>query len=131
LFPFPEDQRPSDDRDDAVYRAFWAAEDALECVKTIINVALAERYRLPPIEVGVGLALSRALVTTVGLDDHQQPTAFGQGVWRASKLSKGRGTIQVDPNLHMAWPKADGGPIRFRQLPMEHGFQGYLVNRQT
>jgi hypothetical protein len=130
LFPFPEDQAPSKKRDEAVYSAFNAAEDALSCVDTIINVALRERYELPPIQVGVGLALSQALVTTVGLDSHQQPTAFGQCVWRASKLSKGRGTILVDECLHMAWPMADDGPLRFQKRQVEHGFDSYLVSRQ-
>ena len=130
LFPFPEDQRPSKERDAAVYRAFNAAEDALDCVDTVINVALRARYDLPAIQVGVGLALSQALVTTVGLDAHQQPTAFGQCVWRASKLSKGRGTILVDPNLHLAWPTADDGPIRFEKRSTEHGFDAYVVSRQ-
>jgi class 3 adenylate cyclase len=130
LFPFPEDQSPSDERDAAVYRAFWAAEDALDCVDTIINVALRKRYDLPGIQVGVGLALSQALVTTVGLDGHQQPAAFGQCVWRASKLSKGRGTIQVDSNLHLAWPEADDGPIRFEKRSTDHGFDAYIVSRR-
>jgi len=130
LFPFPEDQRPSDERDQAVYAAFFAAEDALECVDTVINPALSTRYALPPIQVGIGLALSAALVTTVGLEAHQQPAAFGQCVWRASKLSKGRGTIEADTNLHMAWPKADDGPLRFLKRATNHGFDSYLVSRQ-
>lgn len=132
LFPVPDDLSPSKERDDAVYAAFNAAEDALACVATVINVALRERYALPPIHVGVGLALSRALVTTVGLEAHQQAAAFGQGVWRASKLSKGYGTIEVDECLHMAWPKAKGGPLRFQRQPQNaRGFDSYLVRRET
>ena len=130
LFPFPEDQKPSDERDKAVYAAFFAAEDALECVDTVINPALSTRYDLPPIQVGIGLALSAALVTTVGLEAHQQPAAFGQCVWRASKLSKGRGMIQADKNLHMAWPKADNGPLWFEKRATDHGFDSYIVSRQ-
>jgi hypothetical protein len=131
LFPFPEDQRPSEARDQAVYEAFWAAEEALECVDTIINVALRKRYELPGIQVGVGLALSQALVTTVGLDERQQPTAFGQCVWRASKLSKGSGIIQVDERLYMAWPTSSDGPIRFERSRGGHDFDAYVVRRKA
>jgi class 3 adenylate cyclase len=130
LFPFPEDQSPSEERDQAVYAAFFAAEDALECVDTVINPVLSTRYALPPIKVGIGLALSPALVTTVGFEAHQQPAAFGQCVWRASKLSKGHGTIEADGNLHMAWPRADNGTIQFRKRAPAHEFDSYVVSRQ-
>lgn len=114
--------------DDAIYAAHRSAKNSIRGIRDIVNDILNERYGLPVIDLGVGLSLSKTLVTLVGLPKQKQPKAFGECVFRATKLSGGRNQILADRNLRIAWPKRKGGSLVFKQKSMK-GVNGYLLSK--
>lgn len=108
----------------AMYDAYWASQDCIGDVRAIVNDELARRYNLPALDIGVGLSLSKAVVTLVGLDGDKHPKAIGECVYRAAKLSKGRNEVYVDGWLRDSWPSQKGGFLQFlsRNLRGEPGF---------
>ncbi|OGU22274.1 MAG: hypothetical protein A2580_07560 [Hydrogenophilales bacterium RIFOXYD1_FULL_62_11] len=111
----------------AMYRAYWASQDCIGGVRSIVNNELARRYSLPALDLGVGLSFSKAIVTLVGLDGEKHPKAVGECVYRAAKLSKGRNEVYVDEWLKNAWPSEKGGFLQFLSRTL-HGEQGYLLH---
>ncbi|HGM9887118.1 TPA: adenylate/guanylate cyclase [Proteus mirabilis] len=103
----------SDAKERAIYASHRAAKNAIGDVREIVNTILFERYRLPPVDIGVGLAVSKTLVTLVGLAPDKQPKAFGECVFRATKLSDGINEVICDENLKAIWPSSKGGTLRF------------------
>lgn len=96
-----------------VYPSFNAAKKCMSSVKEIVNPILQKRYNLPSLEIGIGLAYSKAIVTIIGADNEIYPKAFGECVFRASKLSNGRNEILFDECLKQFWPKESGGSLQF------------------
>lgn len=119
----------SDAREQAIYASHRAAKNAIGDVREIVNEALVERYRLPPVDIGVGLAVSKTLVTLVGLAPEKQPKAFGECVFRATKLSDGRNEVICDENLKAIWPSSKGGTLRFvrKKRKNEEKVDGYVI----
>lgn len=117
-----------DAKEKAIYAAHRAATDAINDVRNIINEILLERYRLPPIDLGVGLAVSKTLVTLVGLDPNKQPKAFGECVFRATKLSYGKNEVICDENLKGMWPSSKGGTLKFISKSIKN-IEGYMISK--
>lgn len=114
------------DKSEAIYAAHRAAKNSVNDIRFIVNEILRDRYRLPEIDLGVGLALSRTLVTLVGLPGEKHPKAFGECVFRATKLSGAKNEIVSDENLKAAWPSKKGGTLTF--LPKKvKGENGYVL----
>ena len=120
----------SDNKKEAIYAAHDAAQNVIGDAREIINEILNERYQLPPIDLGVGLAVSKTLVTLVGLPNNKHPKAFGQCVFRASKLSGGRNEVITDENLEALWPTGKGGTIRFTKKNI-NDINGYVIGKIT
>lgn len=120
-------------QEQAIYAASRAANRTLASMATVVNPLLASRYKLPKIDIGIGMALSKALVTVVGVDGSYQAKAFGQCVWRASKLSDGRNEIKVDDWMQRAWPQSEGGRVRFIKTTSkkELDFEIYLLSKDA
>ncbi len=119
--------RASGDRDAACYAACHAARKVVGDMRDIVNEALHTRFRLPEINLGVGMALSKAVVTTVGHPDERAPKAIGTCVYRASKLASLENKIAVDDNLEAIWPKnTKGGGFRFQPKQIE-GIPGHVL----
>ncbi len=114
------------DKDQAIYASHRAATDCLEVTRRVVNPALTDRYNLPPLNIGVGMALSKAIVTLVGLQENRQPKAIGECVWRATKLSGGVNQIIIDEKMQIAWPKRENGPVRFKTKNMR-GVTGFVL----
>ena len=92
-----------------------------------------QRYQLPNLKVGIGIAYSKAIVTTVGIEGQFHPKAIGECVYRASKLSKGTNEILYDEKIKYLWPKSNGGKIRFsekRHKNSEHA-KGFIVEKSN
>lgn len=106
--------------------AYAAATRSLELVQELVNPILNFRYGVPELAIGVGLAFSKAIVTVVGLGASRQAKAFGECVWRASKLSGGRNQVIVDESIKLAWPTSKDGRLRFRREELK-GATGYVV----
>lgn len=109
-----------------VYAAHRAASKCLDAVNDVVNPSLERRYSLPPLKIGIGMAYSKAVVTVVGLPDFMQPIAFGECVFRASKLSAGNQEILVDKALKFLWPVSDRPTIRFTPRKVKD-IDGFLV----
>lgn len=99
-----------------VYKAHNSAKYFLNTVLPELNKILNERYELPNIEIGIGLAYSKAIVTVVGHGNNIHPKAIGECVYRASKLSGGINTILIDERLEKLWPTSKGGKLKFFQI---------------
>lgn len=103
----------------------------LEVCNDIVAPLLQERYDLPRIEIGVGVACGQAIVTVIGRGDDQRAIAFGVPVFDASNLSKDRNEVLVSRNMRKAWPKGKGGLRRFKEHSTPKGIVGYRTWRET
>jgi len=107
-----------------MYAAHHAAKNIVNDTRCLVNATLKERCNLPPVDLGVGLAISQTLVTLIGLDGEKQPTAFGRCVFKATKLSGGRNEVIADERLNQSWPTSKGGKLKFisKKIRGENGF---------
>lgn len=111
----------------AIRAAYRAARDSIGICRTLVNQELNNRYDLPSLDLGVGLACSPALITLVGLNGAKQAKAFGECVFRATKLSQGNNKIYVDAKLEAMWPTSNSiGGLKFRKKEI-NGVDGYLI----
>lgn len=108
------------------YTSRRAASDCMKTMSKIINPILYSRYELPPVQIGIGLAVSQAIITVTGHGNFVKPTAFGVCVFNASKLSKGIDEVIVDAALHRKWPTSPEGKWRFSFRRMGD-MDGYLM----
>lgn len=91
-----------------------AGRDILKILTEEINPILFERYELPDMQIGVGLSLGRAFITTVGSEHHQHPKAIGESVFYASKICTGKNSIHVSEAFREALPtRNDGKGLEF------------------
>jgi len=118
------------DTDSACYACYRAANNILTVTKEIVNAILAERYHLPPLKIGIGMALSKAIVTVIGLPGNRIPKVIGQCVYRASKLCNGEDQVVVDKFLYEAWPQEKGGSLHFTKwAAKDKGIEGFLITK--
>lgn len=123
LFKVENEQQPID----TISAALGAARSSINICREVVNEALKGRYNLPPIDIGVGLAYSNALVTLVGLEGEMQPKAFGECVFRATKLSTGVNKIYIDSRLNTIWPTTNSGNgLKFKKKSFDK-FDGYEI----
>lgn len=116
-------------RHEAVYDSHGAARSIAGQVSEVVSSEIGRRYGLPEIEVGVGIAYSKAMVTVVGLEDHAQAKAYGECVFRASKMANeksNRNSVLADDKLEAIWPKAKSGGLEF-QKKVVGSFDAYRV----
>ena len=114
-----------------VYKAHNAAKQSIFILETIVNDILQKRYNLPKLEIGIGLAYSKALVTLLGSENNYHPKAIGECVYRASKIAKGRNEIYIDDKLQLFWPKIKGGKLKFLPLPKELDFEAFKIVKEN
>jgi len=113
---------------DAIYAANRAAKSCMDCTLVIVNDELKSRYGLPDLVIGIGMALSAAMVNLVGLSSRKQARLLGKCVYYASKLSGGRNEILIDSYMKGRWPKATTGGFTFLQKKIK-GVEGYQIPR--
>ncbi len=119
------------DEDDAhktIRDVYKVATKIMDDTLLIVNDILNERYGLPPLEIGIGLSMSKALVTLMGLQGNKHAKAFGTCVFKATKLSSGINEILTDEWLRDSWPSSSGGQLRFKSKNVK-GVDGYLLER--
>lgn len=116
------------DKSKSIYAAYEAANNCVQQTRELVNRALWNRYNLPSIDLGVGLAHSKAIVTLVGLPGEKHPKAFGECVFRATKLSGGKNEIYIDQFVKGLWPTSQGGVLRFIQKSRNE-VAGYLISK--
>lgn len=101
---------------DTLYAAHNAGKAIIETALPIVNEVLADRYKLPPLKVGVGLARSKALVTLVGYEENYQAKVVGECIYRATKLSSGDNEVLIDKVMKQSWPSSIGGKMKFIEI---------------
>ncbi|MEX1261816.1 MAG: hypothetical protein WEA58_13160 [Balneolaceae bacterium] len=116
---------------EAVYNANNTSKLCIDSSLNIINELLYDRYNLPPLKIGIGMAFSSAIVTLVGHGDNLHPKAIGECVYRASKLSNGVNEVYIDDRLKKLWPSSDGGKLRFISLNKHSDIKSYKIDRSS
>lgn len=116
----------TEEQDNTIYSAYWAATNCVSDTRQIVNDALNARYSLPPLKLGVGLAISKTIVTLVGLPGEKHAKVIGECVYRASKLSKGINEVYIDKYLKARWPKGKDGLLNFHPKNIRE-MEGFLV----
>lgn len=118
-----------EDKQETIREVYTASKNIMNDTLSIINNVLSKRYNLPPLEIGIGLSMSKALITLVGLSGEKHPKAFGKCVFYATKLSGGRNEILTDKWLQNSWPSSSGGKLKF--IPKKiNTVDGYLIERR-
>jgi len=117
-----------DDKQETIRKVYRVSRDIMDDTLGIINNILKERYALPALEIGIGLSISKALITLVGLSGEKHPKAFGSCVFYATKLSGGQNEIFTDKWLRDSWPSSHGGRLKFQAKKIK-GVNGYLIAR--
>jgi class 3 adenylate cyclase len=120
----------SQNKKEAIYAAHRAAKNAIGDTRKVVNEILFERYKLPNVDLGVGLAMSKSIVTLFGLEGEKHPKAFGECVFRATKLSSGRNEIHIDNQIRVTWPSEKGGILQFYDKKL-NGVDGYLIGKAS
>jgi class 3 adenylate cyclase len=115
-----------EDKEETVRQAYRAAKHCVGQSRDIVNRHLQERFDLPEIHIGAGLAMSKALISLVGSEYDSQPKAIGECVWEATKLSGGTNTIHISEALRRGWPTSKGGQLQFVKATVK-SFAGYRV----
>ncbi len=111
----------------AFYSAHQCGVEIIGEVRDLVNKELAKRYKLPSLDLGVGLSVSRAIVTLIGLSGEKHPKVIGECVYRASKVSKGRNEMHTDDLAKVSWPTRKDGKLTFSQAKKFGPIDGYLV----
>lgn len=115
-------------KSEAITASYWAAKELMGCGRNLVNEILKKRYALEPLNIGIGLSLSPALVTLVGIPPKKHPKAIGECIYRATKLSGGNNEIVTDSNLQAAWPTTKNGTLEFHKKTVR-GELGYVIDR--
>ena len=118
--------KASPNRDKSIYAAHEAAKNCLQARAEVVNPLLNQRYGLPAIDIGIGMAYSKAVVTLVGLDSYKQPKVFGQCVFRASKLAYEVNKVVVDEDMRFVWPTSKDGKLKFSEIKCGD-LKGHLI----
>lgn len=119
------------DQSKTIYAANRAATKCIDAVQSVVNPLIEDRYSLPALHIGIGMAYSRAVVTIVGLSNYMQPKVFGECVFRATKLACGVDEVMIDEALKRNWPTAKDGIIRFQRRKARGNVEGYLIQKIT
>jgi class 3 adenylate cyclase len=116
------------DTETTVRASYAAAKNCIGDTRDIVNQALKDRYNLPPVNIGIGMAISRAVVSLVGIEGNSHAKAIGRCVYFATKLADGKNEIIVDKRMEAAWPTSKGGRLRFEQRS-RRGVDGFLISK--
>jgi class 3 adenylate cyclase len=119
------------DKETAVSASYAAAKNCIGDTRNIVNQALKSRYSLPPLDIGIGMAMSKAVVSLVGIEGNSHAKVTGRCVYYATKLADGKNQIIVDEWMDAAWPTVKGGGLQFELRTRRGGVKGYLVKRKT
>lgn len=100
------------EKKDDVKKSKKAAYECLQALN-VVNEILKERYDLPPLVIGIGLAYSKAIITIMGTGNNLHPKVLGKCVYKASKIATGQNEVLYDPDLKHFWPSSKGGKLKF------------------
>lgn len=126
LFQVPQEK--GEKQNSVIYAASWAARKCLDALEKAVNPVLYERYGLPKLKIGIGMAYSDAIITRFGLRPQTQIKVIGQCIYFASSLAKeGKNEIFIHEYLENLWPTSKDGILRFTPRQIKD-FKGYLLS---
>jgi hypothetical protein len=76
--------------------------------------------------MGIGLAMSKAVISLAGIDGQSHPKVYGRCVYKASKLASGVNELIVDEDLDAVWPTIEGGALKFEAV-LKGDVRGFRV----
>lgn len=119
------------DKNKAIYDAYNTSKKCFSALSLAINPALENRYKIHPLEAGIGLALSKGIVQRIGSPGYTQDRVFGRCVFAASKLARGRNEIRGDKEIEHAWPESKGGILKFIPINKTEtdGIEGFIIQK--
>jgi class 3 adenylate cyclase len=116
------------DEEAAVRASYAAAKNCIGDTRDIVNQALKSRYNLPPLDIGIGMAMGKAVVSLVGIESNSHAKATGRNVYVATKLADGKNQIVIDEWMRSAWPTSKGGRLQFElKSRWGDGVKGFVV----
>lgn len=127
LFQLP---KLSKEQDPILRNVMLAARTCMSALHEVVNPILSNRYRLPALEIGIGLASSEAIISHFGLSPDTQVKVIGECIYFASLCSKGKNEIIVHEGLEAIWPTSKNGTLAFRLKPFIE-FNGYIVDKKS
>jgi class 3 adenylate cyclase len=116
-----------EDRGLGIKRAHRAAQNCVNDTRAIVNDEIAKRYKLPDLDLGVGLGFGDAIVQLIGVPNMKHPKVIGPCVYYATKLSYGKNEVIINESLRKAWPSSEGGKLTFKHTSGKRGVEGYRV----
>jgi len=129
-----DDETNVEERGKVASKAYYCAEKCIEKLNSIVNVLLKEKYKLPALEIGIGLAYSKAIVSVVGGASNFQVKAIGECVFNASKLAYGKNEIHTDKVYKRIFPKAkngEKGTIEFKESKqIDKDFPSFKIEKK-
>ncbi|MDX7988599.1 hypothetical protein FE392_14870 [Xenorhabdus sp. 12] len=81
-----------------INKAYIAAEKCINNTMHHINDILWQRYKFPPLKIGIGLSYGAAIIKVMNVNGYH-PKVIGQCVWEAAKLSNGENTIGLSEEI--------------------------------
>lgn len=112
---------------ESIKKAYRSAKNCLGDTRSIVNRKLNDRYKLPELNIGIGLSYSEALVQLVGIAGKRHPKVIGKCVYYASKLSAGVNEIYADDRIKDLWPTSKNGKLQFIERK-SRGTNGFIVS---
>lgn len=80
---------------DVIEDALYVANKSINVLLKYINYVLWEKYKLPPLSIGVGISHSQAMVKAINANGYYHPKVIGQCIWEAAKLSNGNNKVFI------------------------------------
>lgn len=108
----------------AIISACNAAISCIDEIRVLVNKELYERYGLPNLDIGIGLSMSKAIISLVGLNNAKQAKIIGECVYNAAKLSKGKNEIITDKKTFESF----NASIKNRFIFTKHNTQDYKIS---
>jgi len=115
-----------ENKEEYIKKSYRAAKNCIGDTRRIVNDELQRRYSLPPLDIGVGMAMSQGIVDVVGVEGRRHAKVIGPCVYYASKLSCGSNEIIVNNTMYNEWPTSEGGRLKFTHRNLRKT-SGYLV----
>ncbi|OTA17506.1 hypothetical protein Xvie_00892 [Xenorhabdus vietnamensis] len=85
-------------RINVINKAYRAAKKCINNTIKHVNDILWQRYNLPPLKIGVGIAYGETIIKVIQLNGYH-PKVIGQCVWEAAKLSHGENAIGLSKDI--------------------------------
>ncbi|MDC9589236.1 hypothetical protein PSI23_07835 [Xenorhabdus sp. XENO-10] len=87
-----------ENRINVINKAYKAARKCVNNTIKHVNDILWQRYNLPPLKIGIGLAYGESIIKVIQLNGYH-PKIIGQCVWEAAKLSYGENAIGLSKDI--------------------------------